>query len=263
MRATFGLVALLACACAARRTEGEDPLSLALASADRAWERRGQDGLEPVGEALASAWALAPDEPGVRWRFARLDVAVGLVSDDEIATRRAFGRAKAHGLACLDGAAGVVEARSRLLWADAITRAGPGRAPCAAWTALAWARWRVAVGPAGAVDDDDLAALTAALIAPGAASTADPSGVAVWAWAIVGAVTGQADADRRFSRAVAADPGDLVRRADRLALVATEDEEGRAWLARQEASTPEERAVLARTHSLTRQNERASLREAD
>lgn len=216
-----------------------------LTAADAAWDRRGADGFGPVSDALDSAWGVAPEDARVRWRLARLSVAKGLTAADPDAALSQFATARAQGLACLDLQADFDQPK-----VDPFTRLGPDDAPCAAWTAYAWARWWTSFGPdAAALDHDRIA-----LLASEAEHLGGDPGLVAWTRALVHAGEGDRGAVRDFHAAIAADPSDLWRRADLVLLVARpggDEQETDVQIAamdKQGPRSPEDRAALTAVH---------------
>lgn len=238
-----GLLGLTLGGCLKRRQE-VDPLDALLAAVDRAWERRGTDGLEPVGVALEAAWEMRRDAPGVRWREARYHVALGLVEQDDAQALRHFARARSHSLFCLDGVSGFGTLRRAGRWTEALSRVEAERAPCASWGGVAWVRWRLSMREAGALDDPAIQGFLAGM-------PADDLRLDLWARATAASIYDLQSAEIAYRDAIEAAPEDFVRRADRLILVTSRERPAQAQVRAQTVlqmtpHTPEERAAYER-----------------
>ncbi len=153
-------VLLLAPACLKQRKPSEDAFPAALALADAAWEARGTEGLDPAFALLNDAAALRPAHPEVRWRSARLELALGLSEDDMPARRAALARAREAGLACAFASPNAQHAWRRGDHAEAVRLIAKPDLVCQGWAALAWVRLVIDQGPAAAgVDRERLDAL--------------------------------------------------------------------------------------------------------
>lgn len=233
---------LLACP---KRGEPVVTVETWLAAADAAWDHRGADGLAPVDTALNQAWGVAPDDSRVRWRLARLSVAKGLTASDPDEAISEFATARAQGLACLD-----VPASFDQPGGAPFTRLGTDDGPCAVWTALAWARWWLAFGPAAAALDHDRIVL---LADESERLGADP-GLIAWTRGLLLAGVGDHGAAKELGAAIDADPGDLWRRADLVVLVARPNGDAQqidaqiAAMDKLGADSPEDRTALTAVH---------------
>ncbi|MEZ4237616.1 MAG: hypothetical protein R3F59_16010 [Myxococcota bacterium] len=240
MRWLLPTLALLGCP---KRISPELQVAQLLLDADARWADRGELGLDAAGEPLLVAYGLAPQDPGVLWRVARWRIAEGELADTPAASRD-LAEARAVAAACLEAAPGFVARREANGWDAALEGLDPARAPCAAWAALAWARWAELQGTAAAALD--LPAIDA-LIAAGAGEP-----VADWAAGLTLATrpawAGQdlAAAAARFDAAAAAEPDDTWILADALRLAPNGS--SRARLQRATPQGPEE--VHARTAAL-------------
>jgi hypothetical protein len=238
--------------CPKRDLTRTDPIPALLQQADAAWERRGEDGFGPVEDLLFQAWGIRESDPEVLWRLVRLKIGQGLAQDDPVAARYEFAEARALGIQCLDGDAAFRQQRTEVSWAGAVERIGVEREDCAAWTALAWARWlEVHGGAAGALDLEPLDDLLRVQDGDG------PEGVGAWAGGLLAAVrptwAGQdlERARRQLERAVQQEPRALVRRIDLFLLVQAptmteERDAARLQLKGRPADTPEDRAAVRR-----------------
>lgn len=232
----LSLLVLLSSACRHRGPEGPTRLESLLVLADAAWDERGRTGLAAAEGPLLQAFAEDPHHPGVLWRLARWHVAQGLVAEAPDRARAEYAEARALAVRCLDGDPVVAQRRAQQGWEAALAVLPPERSACAAWSALAWARWMVAIGgPTATLDLAPVDALLAVTI-----DAADPSvrGVAVWADGLVSAVRpawaggDPARAADRLALAVRLEPGALVRQVDlyELAVVPAGDPEAIAAL---------------------------------
>lgn len=137
---------ILAVGCLKRQPSGEEALDRALAAADAAWDARTED-LSPVRTALQAAAAIAPESPKVLWRFARLEIAAGLIEPERAQRVILFGRARSHAWRCVLGDAVVQSVRLESGLEEALVRLKPDRHDCATWLFLAWSRWYGDFGP--------------------------------------------------------------------------------------------------------------------
>lgn len=246
------LVAVPLFGCPKRATTVSSQLEALLAEADRAWDRRGVGGFQPVDDALQKAFGLVPDDPGVLWRLTRLRVAEAQVEDDPERRLAGLGQARSLAWGCVQGDLGTAAVRAEQGMVRALERMPPERQPCVAWGGYAWARWMVEFG--GEAASLDLEMLDA--IARAGAGYGEASRVRVaWAEGIVAAGRPEwadrdvATASTRFAEVERALQGELEVRVDRFVLLqrGTPDETaGRAALAGVRPNTPEERAVLRR-----------------
>jgi hypothetical protein len=197
-------------ACARNRPSEEDlALAAALREADAAWAARGRAGLDPVALALEEVPPARRAVPEVRWRWVRLRIAEGLVASDRATGLRSLAAAREEGLRCLTDDSVVRSTAARAGWVSAAPLIEESRVVCAAWASLAWSRWAVAFGAAGAsVDADNIGALTSRGLA---AADVDVHDVASWAEALRLLTMGVADQDRRRGVAMLLD---VVRRGD-------------------------------------------------
>ena len=213
--------------CAARSSGGgsavPDPR---LDEVDRRWDMRGQDGFEPVADLLQGPeGSVESVDPEWLWRRVRLEVGRGLESEgDRRVAMQHYASARALGLRCLDGAPAFRQQRGERGLADAARVLPPTRVGCAAWTALAWARWAALFGgEAAAMDLPGIEALAAYSVSNSSGSIRSTG-----AWAEAIAVACQPDwvaedperATRLMQRAVELAPEQLMRQWDLVWLVA-------------------------------------------
>lgn len=254
------LLCVLACSallgCPKRTPTVASQLEALLAEADRAWDRRGAGGFQPVDDALQQAYGLVPDDPGVIWRITRLRVAEAQVEDDPERRLAGLGQARSLAWSCVQGDLGISALRAEQGMPRALERMPVDRQPCVAWGGYAWARWMVEFG--GEAASLDLETLDAIAHAGPGYEEASRLRVA-WAEGLVAAGRpGWADRDlakasTRFDEVERSLQGELEVRVDRFVLLqrGTGDEAaGRAALAGVRANTPEERAVLRRALEL-------------
>ncbi len=194
-----------------------------LREAERQWERRGVDGLDPVEDTLEAAYALQPDSSEVLWQLARLKVVQGMLEPDARAALYSYAEARALALQCLDADPAFQQRRVELGWEPALDLLDADHMPCAAYAALAWARWmEVHGGAAGEIDLDTIDLLVKITSRLGAERERR---VAVWAQALVMAIRPEwrgrdlEKARALLERAIRVEPTDLVRRADLLFLI--------------------------------------------
>jgi len=224
--------------------------------AERQWDQRDRNGLGPVEETLEGVYALQPDSSEVLWQLARLKIVQGLLEPDRRAALYSYAEARALALGCLDADAAFLQRRVELGWEPAIELLDSQRMPCAAYAALAWARWmEVHGGAAGEIDLETIDLLVKVTTRSGADRERR---VAVWAQALVMAIRPEwrgRDLDKAqalLERAIRVDPNDLVRRADLVFLVGvpTENEQLVAnqidKIQASESSNPEDARVRER-----------------
>jgi len=220
-------LALLLLSSACKRTApnaAATEAGMRLRIAERQWEQRATNGLEPVEKTLEAVYGVQPDHPEVLWQLARLKITQGLVEPDRRASLYSFAEARALALRCLDAEPAFLQRRVELGWEPALEILSPAQRPCAAYGALAWARWmEVHGGAAGEIDLDTIDLLVQAITNTGAERERR---VAVWAQALMMAIRPDwhgRDLDRAqalLERAIRVEPEGLVRRADLLFLVA-------------------------------------------
>ena len=182
-------------------------------------ERPGAGGEDPGG----GLWRPARSSRGAL-AAGRLKITQGLVEPDRRASLYSFAEARALALRCLDAEPACLQRRVELGWEPALEILSPAQRPCAAYGALAWARWmEVHGGAAGEIDLDTIDLLVQAITNTGAERERR---VAVWAQALMMAIRPDwhgRDLDRAqalLERAIRVEPEGLVRRADLLFLVA-------------------------------------------
>ena len=181
-------LALLLLSSACKRTApnaAATEAGMRLRIAERQWEQRATNGLEPVEKTLEAVYGVQPDHPEVLWQLARLKITQGLVEPDRRASLYSFAEARALALRCLDAEPAFLQRRVELGWEPALEILSPAQRPCAAYGALAWARWmEVHGGAAGEIDLDTIDLLVQAITNTGAERERR---VAVWAQAATGA----------------------------------------------------------------------------
>jgi len=233
-----------------------------LLEVDRRWESRGLGGLEPV-EALLLRPVSEPlaSDPEWLWRRTRLLVVKGEITETRprVALER-YGEARALGIACLDQLPAFKQLRQEENIHVAASVISDRHMGCAAWTAMAWARWIALFGgDAGAIDLDDVEGLASHVASRGGATWRP---LALWAQAVAFASRPAwrgADPDQAKSlmrRVVKMGPTERLRQWDLLRLVALPqgDEELAneliESLRRATPVTPEDRAATLMVASL-------------
>jgi hypothetical protein len=212
---------------ACRRTAPDassSEVGMRLRIAERQWDQRGKNGLKPVEKTLEAVYGVEPDHPEVLWQLARLKIVQGLLESDRRAALYSYAEARALALHCLDAQPAFLQRRVELGWEPALELVSAEHLPCAAYGALAWARWlEVHGGGAGEIDLDTIDLLVSATTRSGAERERR---VAVWAQALVMALRPDwrgrdlPQARALLERAIRVAPEDLVRRADLVFLVA-------------------------------------------
>lgn len=242
-------------ACPRRGPESTVRLDALVDAADAAWEQRGEVGLEAAARPLLDAWMVAPDDPKIAWRMARWRLAEGLVATDPDAARASYAQAREVAVGCLEDDALFVQRRAGDGWEPALAELAAPRQPCAAWAALAWARWMTTLDPAATALDLD----TVSALARTGAQSPRPQfkGVARWAEGISLAVRPTwAGRDLQaaavaFGEAIEAAPDSVARRVDLyLHVVSVNDpaeaEALRSAILAMPARVPEDEAARAR-----------------
>ncbi len=140
-------------ACPKRGPESVDALGPLLDAADRAWDQRARNGLEPVDDALQRAFAAVPESPEVAWRLARVKVSRGLMADAEEARVQAFGQAREIAWKCMFDDPSVRALQIEVGLKNALRALPPDRQRCALWATHAWTRWMADFGPDAASVD--------------------------------------------------------------------------------------------------------------
>ncbi len=207
-------VAVLALGCPKRAIDPSVAIAAAVDASDEAWAARTEGGLAAVGAPLLDAWTLHRGHPEVGWRVVRWRIAEGDAAADPVEARASWAEARAEMMNCLDGDGLFEQRRREAGWEAALRRLAPERRACAAWGALAWARWWESLGPEAAALD--LPAIDALL-----AATAEGRIEEASAWA-AGIVTAhRPDEGRDLDRAesllretLARDPASLRRQLD-------------------------------------------------
>jgi hypothetical protein len=265
-RPAWLLLLLVVFGCPKRGDQKDREVRELLEQADAAWENRGQLGLEEASLSLLAAWGVDPQHIGVAWRLARQKVAEGIVAEDPNAARTLYAEARALAIGCLDRDVAFAQDRASSGWEVALENVPIARERCAAWGALAWARWMsVTGGAATAIDLDAVQSLVAATTATEDELTND---IGTWAGGVLAAVRptwsgGSAD-DARTALEAAIDraPEDLVRRADLYTLVLEPTDDPDAATVRAEilAATPKtpEDAAVQKQLSGTQEGDEAS-----
>jgi hypothetical protein len=259
MRSPVPLLIVLTLGCPKRGDQEADPVAALVATADTAWEARGDAGFGPVQEALDQAYAANPADPRVLWRLSRLEVGLGLATDDPREALRSYARARTIALDCLDAGA-VLQRAPNAAQADELLeeRLARGEAECVEWAAFSWVRWMEAFGPeASAID---LAALDL-LVERAEVVRTDPA-LFDWTRGLLAAIRPEEqgrdlDAGRRWlTQAADARPEELAVRADLIWTVGLPARDGELVDAQIQAletrtpRTPEDHRALARISAL-------------
>lgn len=185
----------LAGACGHRRSQQEDPFPAAIARVDAAWQDRGRAGFPPVAEALDQLETIAPGHPELRWRRARLELAVGLAGESYGERRAGLASARGEAMACLSDAPAFRLGWRRGAWSEAVESVPAERLGCLAFAALSWVRGGLDLDAAAVAIDRER---VDALVAEGPASAWPEHR---WASALVAAASGDT-ARASASRAV-------------------------------------------------------------
>lgn len=135
--------------CVKRAPSGAEALEAAIRAVDKAWEARTEN-LDPVRQALLAAQAIDPESPEVAWRFARLEIAEGLMRRDPYRRIKFFSQARQHAWSCVMGDSVVKSVALESGLESALRRTKVPRQPCVSWAYLAWSRWYGDFGPAAA-----------------------------------------------------------------------------------------------------------------
>jgi len=162
-------------ACAHRSDlDRADAVTRLLREADQAWDERATVGLAPMDDALHAASTIASDDPAVSWRVVRLLVERAGGEADPARRVDQLSEARAAGVRCLEADTLWTQVRDEHGWVRAAARLDEARRPCAAFAALAWARWIAERVPdAYALDTTPIEGLVAAGAAgPGAPAAA-------------------------------------------------------------------------------------------
>jgi hypothetical protein len=247
---------------ACRRTAPDassSEVGMRLRIAERQWDQRARNGLGPVEKTLEAVYGLEPDHSEVLWQLARLKIVQGLLESDRRAALYSFAEARALALHCLDAQPAFLQRRVELGWEPALELVSEEQLPCAAYGALAWARWlEVHGGAAGEIDLDTIDLLVRTATRGGAERERR---VAVWAQALVMALRpdwrGQdlREARALLERAIRVAPEDLVRRADLVFLVAIPlDDDALTtqqidWILASDAMNPEDQRAQERVRA--------------
>jgi len=252
LRPTWLIVVVALFGCPKRGDQRDREVRQLLEEADKAWANRGELGLEEASLPLLSAWSVDPRHIGVSWRLARQKVAEGIVSEDPNATRTLYGDARSLAIGCLDNDVAFAQERASSGWEVALDKVPIARERCAAWGALAWARWMAVTG--GAATALDLDAVQSLVDATSKTEDEQANDIGTWAGGVLAAVRppwdgGNADEARKaLEKAIERAPDDLVRRADLYVLVLEPTNSPDAPAVRAEilaatAKTPEDAAV--------------------
>ncbi len=240
--------------CAAKRSSTQR-VDLRIATADRHWDARGENGFDLAESSLVDTWHRRGDDPEVIWRLVRLHVVRGMMETNRRAAVDRFAEARALGVRCLESSPGFRQRRTEASMAEALRFLDETREPCVSWTTLAWARWMVELGgDAAAMDLEQLDALIAH-------AEKNPlvrqRSIALWSRALVASsrpswAGGEADvALEEMQRAVKGAPLELWRQVDLIRWVALpqgHDElarNAREALIAANPKTPEDRAAVA------------------
>jgi hypothetical protein len=267
MRAAVAILPPIVLAAGCPRHEGPEDVDVVgslLAQADAAWEARGEGGLDPIVAALDPAFAAAPGDPEVLWRLARVHTALGLAAEDDRTSLTEYATARSLGLRCLDLGAALQRHEGADATEEALAvRISRAELPCAAWTALAWAKWIAQFGGEAAAIDIDAVDLVVARAEDLRGDERDA--VVEWAKGVLLATRPEADgrdleaAEKVLEKAIRdGAPAEHAVRADLILLVAVpgqddalETEQRRAIEARP-ARYPEEKRAVERLGARSR-----------
>lgn len=171
--------------------DAEVAFQAALSAADKAWERRGNGGLDAIGRALDSIPAGFVSDPAARWRRARWLVARALVEGPGASGRRLLADARDEALACLWDEPRVGTALDQGDWDAALGQVGMSRMACVEWAAVSWARWLDVFGAgAAAIDLEVVRQLL------GTVTSTREDGLAEWLDALLADVVGGSEGER-------------------------------------------------------------------
>ena len=148
--------------CALRSTgiERSATFQQALDDADKAWRRRGKDGLQPVEEALKEALVAGPKRPAGLWRMSRLYASKGWAAKEQKDRREYFSQSRYFGERCLMTNAAFSGRQAQFGWEVALD-ALEGFDACTVWLFHGWAAYSVDVGRSAMVDMSTLRLLEA------------------------------------------------------------------------------------------------------
>ena len=139
--------------CAVRSTgvERTEAFQDALNEADKAWKRRGRDGLKPVEEALKEVLRVGPKRPAGLWRMSRLYASKGWATESEQERREYFLQSRYFGERCLMTNAAFSGRQAQYGWGVALN-ALDGFDACTVWLFHSWAAYSAEVGRSALVD---------------------------------------------------------------------------------------------------------------